>query len=167
VTPARLRPSGAAIVPELCGWPQFSARRHAGEPEMNGGFRFRSGGLGLSAGTRVHSNVELEMKRTILIAMSLALSSAAFVTSADANWRTNHPRRAEVNARLNNQARRIHAERKEGELTAGQATDLRAEDRGIRAQERFDASHDGGHITKAEQVQLNHEENGVSRQIGR
>lgn len=107
------------------------------------------------------------MKRTILIAMTLALTSAAFVTSADADWRTNHPRRAEVNARLNNQVRRIHTERKEGELTAAQARDLHAEDRGIRGQERFDASHDGGHITKAEQAQINHEENGVSRQIGR
>ena len=107
------------------------------------------------------------MKRTILIAMTLALSGTAFVSSADANWRTNHPRRAEVNARLNNQARRIHQERKEGELSGAQAADLHAEDRGIRAQERFDASHNGGHITKAEQVQLNHEENGVSRQIGR
>ena len=107
------------------------------------------------------------MKRTIFIAMTLALTSAAFVSTADANWRTNHPRRTEVNGRLNNQARRIRTERKEGELTAAQARDLHAEDRGIRAQERFDASHNGGHITKAEQAQLNHEENGVSRQIGR
>jgi hypothetical protein len=106
------------------------------------------------------------MKRKILVAMTLALTSAAFVSSANADWRTSHPRRAEVNGRLNNQARRIHQERKEGELTGAQAADLHAEDRGIRAQERFDASQNGGHITKAEQVQLNHEENGVSRQIG-
>ena len=106
------------------------------------------------------------MKRSILIAMTLALTGAAFVTSADADWRTSHPRRAEVNARLNNQARRIHQERKEGEITGAQAADLHAEDRGIRAQERFDASQNGGHITKSEQLQLNHEENGVSHQIG-
>jgi len=107
------------------------------------------------------------MKRTILMAMTIALTGAAFVSSADANWRTSHPRRAEVNARLNNQARRIHQERKEGEITGAQAADLHAEDRGIRAQERFDASHNGGDITKAEQGQLNHEENGVSGLIGR
>jgi hypothetical protein len=115
----------------------------------------------------VHSIVELEMKRTILIAMTLALTGAAFVSSADADWRTVHPRRAEVNSRLNNQAHRIHRERKEGELTARQAADLRAEDRGIRARERFDASQNGGHITRAEQARLNREENGVSHQIGR
>ena len=108
------------------------------------------------------------MKRSIfLITMTLALTGAAFVSSADAGWRTSHPRRAEVNARLNNQAHRIRQERKEGELTARQAADLHAEDRGIRAQERFDASQNGGHVTRAEQVQLNHEENRVSHQIGR
>jgi hypothetical protein len=107
------------------------------------------------------------MKRTILIAMTLALTGATFVSSADANWRSNHPRRAEVNARLNHQARRIHTERKEGEITAAQAHDLHVEDRGIRAQERFDASRNGGHITRAEQMRLNHEENGVSHQIAR
>jgi hypothetical protein len=107
------------------------------------------------------------MKRTIFIAMTLAMTGAAFVSSADAGWRASHPRRAEVNSRLNNQNRRIHTERKEGEITGAQAADLHAEDRGIRGQERFDASQNGGHITRTEQGQLNHEENGVSGQIGR
>ena len=83
------------------------------------------------------------------------------------DWRAAHPRRAEVNARLANQDRRIHQERKEGEITAAQAHDLHAEDRGIRAQKRYDAGLHNGHITRAEQAQLNHEENRVSRQIGR
>ena len=107
------------------------------------------------------------MKRTLLIAMTIALTGAGFVSGADADWRTSHPRRAEVNSRLNNQDRRIHTERREGEITGAQARDLHAEDRGIRAQERFDASHDNGHITRSEKAQLNHEENGVSGQIGR
>ena len=106
------------------------------------------------------------MKRTILIAMTLALTGMGFATSADAGWRANHARRAEVNGRLNNQARRINTERREGEITGAQARDLHAEDRGIRGQERYDASQDGGHITRAEKSQLNHEENGVSGQIG-
>ena len=53
------------------------------------------------------------------------------------------------------------------EISKAQARDLRAEDRGIRAQERFAASRRGGHVTKAQQRRLNREENGVSRQIGR
>jgi hypothetical protein len=107
------------------------------------------------------------MKRTILFAVALAVAGLGMASSADANWRTQHPRRAEVNGRLANQSRRIHTERREGELTASQARYLHTEDRGIRAQERFDASRDRGHITRAEQARLNHEANQVSRQIGR
>jgi hypothetical protein len=107
------------------------------------------------------------MKRSILFTAALAVAGLSLATSADAAWRANHPRRAEVNARLANQDRRIHQERKEGEITAAQAHDLHAEDRGIRAQERYDASLHDGHITRAEQAQLNHQENQVSGQIGR
>jgi hypothetical protein len=108
------------------------------------------------------------MKRSILFAATLAVAALGMATAADAStWRSHHPRRAEVNARLANQDRRIHQERKEGEITAAQAHDLHAEDRGIRAQERYDASVHDGHITRAEQAQLNHQENQVGRQIGR
>jgi hypothetical protein len=106
------------------------------------------------------------MKRSILFAATLAVAGLGLATSADAGWRANHPRRAEVNARLANQDRRIHQERKEGEITAAQAHDLHAEDRGIRGQERYEASLNNGHVTHAEQARLNHEENQVSRQIG-
>ncbi|HWX88770.1 MAG TPA: hypothetical protein VNY75_00580 [Rhizomicrobium sp.] len=108
------------------------------------------------------------MKRAILVAFVLAAAGIGAASSADAaGWRAHHPRRAEVNMRLNNQNHRIAVERREGELTRAQAADLHVEDRGIRAQERFDASRNGGHITRAQQARLNHEENQVSRQIGR
>jgi hypothetical protein len=112
--------------------------------------------------------MEINMKRAIIIAASLAITAIGFASSADAaGWRANHPRRAEVNMRLHNQNHRITVERREGELTRAQAMNLRTEDRGIRAQERFDASRDHGHITLNEKRQLNHEENQVSNQIGR
>jgi len=97
------------------------------------------------------------------VATLLAGASGA---SAETAWQHHHPRRVEVNHRLNNQFRRIRTERREGEITGAQARDLHAEDRGIRGQERFDASHHGGHLTRAEQRRLNREENGVSGQIG-
>ncbi len=107
------------------------------------------------------------MKRLSIIALALALTAVGAASSADAStWREHHPRRAEVNSRLNHQNHRIAAERREGEITKSQAMDLHAEDRGIRAQERFDSSKDGGHITRGEKAQLNHEENQVGRQIG-
>jgi hypothetical protein len=107
------------------------------------------------------------MKHAILFALSLALAGTVLATSADAAWATHHPRRAEVNARLTHQYDRVMMERRECDLTARQAHLLHGEDRGIRAQERFYASRHDGHISRAEQVRLNHEENAVSRQIGR
>jgi hypothetical protein len=109
----------------------------------------------------------MDRKKSILIAlMSLGLAFGAASTASAATWRHNHPRRAEVNARLVHQDRRINRERREGEITRTQARYLHTEDRGIRANERFDASRDGSHITRAEDRNLNHQENAVSQQIG-
>jgi hypothetical protein len=100
-------------------------------------------------------------------AIILSLGFVAATTQfAAAGWVENHPRRAEVNARLDLQNWRINHEFREGEITAGQARALHAQDRFIRAEERFDASFNGGHITPAEQRSLNQQENGVSRRIG-
>lgn len=74
----------------------------------------------------------------------------------------NHPRRAEVlgrDASLN-----YSINRDEGHLD-GQYKNLEAEDRGIQQQEQSDARANGGYITKAEQQQLNQEENGLRNQI--
>ncbi|MGH7289973.1 MAG: hypothetical protein ACREJT_02090 [Myxococcota bacterium] len=76
-----------------------------------------------------------------------------------------HSRRTEVNDRLANQNRRIDAERRSGEITGAQAHQLHREDRQVAHEERDMASQDGGHITRAEQVALNQQENGISRQI--
>ena len=82
------------------------------------------------------------------------------------HWAKDHPRRAEVNSRLENQNRRIDKERKEGEITKGQAQELHHQDHQIREEERDMASQNGGHITKQEQKTLNQQENAVNRQIG-
>jgi hypothetical protein len=86
---------------------------------------------------------------------------------AHKNWNKNHPRRHEVNSRLNNQNKRIHNEVKEGEISKGQAAKMHKEDHQIRQEERSMASQNGGHITKQEQKTLNQQENGVSNQIGK
>ncbi len=100
-------------------------------------------------------------------AVSLSLAGMAGTSFAATQWQKAHPRRAEVNARLANQNRRIHQERKEGEISKAQAAKLHSEDRAIRGEERAMASTNGGHITKAEQRALNQQENQVSRQIGK
>ena len=112
------------------------------------------------------------MKRGIIAVSASTVLAAAFGMSsvtdamAEGKWAQNHPRRAEVNARLNNQNKRINKELKEGEISKGQANALHKEDHQIRQEERDMASQNGGHITKTEQNVLNQQENKVSKQIG-
>jgi CRISPR/Cas system-associated endoribonuclease Cas2 len=90
--------------------------------------------------------------------------SAAFAENA---WERAHPRRDQVNDRLQNQNHRINQAYHEGELTRTQARQLHRDDHQIRQEERYMASQNGGHITRAEQRVLNQQENGVNRQFGR
>ena len=96
----------------------------------------------------------------------LVVCGAAPPSFADDHWDRTHPRRDQVNDRIANQFHRIAQERREGEISRGQANALRQQDRRILAQERRDARWDGGHITRGEQAHLNHELNTVSREIG-
>jgi len=106
-------------------------------------------------------------RKALLIAVVTTLvGSLAGNAGAETQWQKAHPRRAEVNARLKNQNKRINQEVKEGELTKQQAAKLHNEDHQIRQEERDMASQDGGHITKSEQKVLNQQENAVSKQIG-
>jgi hypothetical protein len=104
-----------------------------------------------------------------LAAATLVLSGVAANAMADdaTQWQKDHPRRDQVNSRLANQNQRIHQERKEGEITKGQAKQLHKEDHAIRQEERTMASTNGSHITKSEQRSLNQQENQVSQQIGK
>ena len=101
--------------------------------------------------------------RTLLVAATLLVSTAAF--AQETQWQKDHPRRTEVNKRLENQNKRIQQGEKSGKLTPGQAKQLHKEDKNIRKQERRMAAKDGGHITKKEQAKLNRQENKVSKQI--
>ena len=112
----------------------------------------------------------LKSIRSILTvaAVSVALSGiAANAVADDTQWQKDHPRREQVNNRLANQNKRIHQERKEGEINKAQAAKLHREDHAIRQEERTMASTNHGHITKAEQKSLNQQENQVSKQIGK
>ena len=105
--------------------------------------------------------------QTVLAGIGLAtLLAAAGASHAETNWQRHHPRRVEVNHRLANQNRRIDHELRDRQITRAQARDMHAEDRGIRGEERFDASHNRSHLTRAEQRRLNRQENQVSGQIG-
>lgn len=78
------------------------------------------------------------------------------------NFAMNHPRRAEVLGRDNNLNNAINADR--GQL-GGNYNALKADDRSIRQQERFDAQANGGYITGQQRQQLNQEENQLCQQV--
>jgi len=108
--------------------------------------------------------------RSVVLSAIVAVTLGALVTPAladETQWQKDHPRRTQVNKRLANQNARIRQERKEGEITKGQAKQLHSEDHALRQEERTMASTNGGHITKAEQKSLNQQENQVSQQIGK
>jgi hypothetical protein len=109
------------------------------------------------------------ISRTIITVLlgSFVAVTATSALAEESKWDKKHPRREEVNRRLNNQDRRINKEVKEGEISKQQAAKLHKEDRQIRHEERAMASQNGGHITKQEQKTLNQQENQVSKQIGK
>jgi hypothetical protein len=76
-----------------------------------------------------------------------------------------HPRVTEVNAREQNQQDRIANGEKNGTLTPGQAAHLENREQNIENQEKGDMAAHNGHLTKAEQRQLNREQNRTSKRI--
>jgi hypothetical protein len=78
---------------------------------------------------------------------------------------TEHPRRNEVNKRVDNQRERINEGVKNGKLSEQQAQQLRANDRAIKEQEHAEVRANGGHLTPGEQKQINQEENANSALI--
>jgi len=106
------------------------------------------------------------LKSATIVLGSLLVLSTTGAALAETAWEISHPRRDQVNDRLENQDRRIHQEVKEGELTHAQAAKLHRQDHRVREEERAMASRHGGHITKREQTALNRQENRISREIG-
>lgn len=102
-------------------------------------------------------------RNALLAAVGLAVVAPTGAVAG--NWGAHHPRREQVNDRLQNLNRKIRQERREGDLTKAQAQALRKEDRTIRAEERDMAKLNNGHITKAEQRVLNQQENELRSDI--
>ena len=110
----------------------------------------------------------MNIKKSLLLAgITLAMAFGAVDAASASTWAQNHPRRVEVNHRLERQDVRINREFRRGEIGFQRARMLHREDRMLRHEERFDARFHHGHITRAEQRALNQQENGVSHQIGR
>ena len=107
------------------------------------------------------------MKSKLLFsALFVAFLGIANISMAqDGSFAKNHPRRTEVNQRLNNQNRRINHKVKDGQMSRRQANNLHRRDHRIRHEERSMASRHNGHLTRHEQARINHQENHMSRRI--
>jgi len=111
--------------------------------------------------------------KTLMLAAAVLLVMPAFAHAGKGNpvgkpgskFANKHPRRNQVNKRVRNQRGRINQGVKDGQLSKGQAQQLRANDRAIKQQEHADVKANGGHLTGAEQKQINQEENANSTMI--
>ena len=103
--------------------------------------------------------------QTLAIAAAL-VATASNAYSAEA-WQRTHPRVSEVDGRISNQEARVQRGVQRGQLSQGQASQLRAGDSAIQAEEGADAAAHGGHLTRGEQRQINQQENANSRAIFR
>ena len=110
------------------------------------------------------------MKKLTLSIVALAIATLSFAQQGPGQQPTHlgkHPRVNQVNKRIDNQEKRITEERKEGELTKGQAKQDRANLKAINNEKREMRKSDGGHLTKADQNALNQQLNSNSKNIGK
>ncbi|HEY2153233.1 MAG TPA: hypothetical protein VGH34_20660 [Vicinamibacterales bacterium] len=97
--------------------------------------------------------------------ISLGFASMAAAQAPATATPDDHP--AGVNQRLENQQDRIHQGVQDGQLTKAEATRVRANDAGIRAEERVDRKANDGKLTSGERQHLEKQLNRNSRQIYR
>lgn len=76
-----------------------------------------------------------------------------------------HPRVNQVNRRETRQQNRIANGVKNGKLTPGQTAHLEKGEQRLQNNEKKDMAKDNGHLTKANQGQLNREANHMSKRI--
>ena len=104
--------------------------------------------------------------KTLLMTLGLITAlGVAGGASAETRFQATHPARAEVNMRAAALSHRIAVARQEGRIGPTKARMLRAELRRARHEERFEARHQGGRLTRVEHHRLNREENRIARQL--
>jgi len=106
------------------------------------------------------------MKSKLFFSALLAIFlGIANISMAQDGFAKNHPRRAEVNQRLNNQDHRINDKMRRGDISRRQANHMHRRDHQIRHEERRMAYRHNGHITRHEQYRLNRQENHMNHRI--
>jgi hypothetical protein len=110
---------------------------------------------------------EMHTRNLLIAAAGLAITlGGASVASAQDDYAANHPRRAEVQARVEHQHDRIDRRLADGEISGARAHRLHRADYRIARQEHRFAMHHHGRISRAEQARLNRQEARVGHRIG-
>ena len=104
------------------------------------------------------------MKLIFLTLIAVVIAIPAYARRGG-GFRQQHPRRAEVNMRERNQARRIRQGVRSGSLTSDEAKSLRRNEVGMKRQERAEVKANGGYLTRGQKKQLNQELNQESKNI--
>ena len=81
------------------------------------------------------------------------------------NFAQQHPRRAEVNRRVEHQRRELNQQLKSGKITKEQYDAEMAKLKDVKAEEKADVKANGGHLTKDEQKDLNKDLNATHQDI--
>src|SRR5258708_7714509 len=108
------------------------------------------------------------MKQVLLAVLAIGLIIPVMKVQAESRkqeFRENHPRRAEVNARVRNQRRLLNQQLKSGKITQQQYNDQMAALKNVKTQEVADVKANGGSLTKQQQGALNQELNQNREQI--
>jgi hypothetical protein len=110
-------------------------------------------------------NVVSKVALFALAVGAVTVSSHAMAQAAPQADVPGHPRVNEVNDRLDNQQNRINNGVANGTMTQKQAARDETHDANIARRESVDEAKHNGHLTKAEQKNLNHSENRNSGHI--
>jgi hypothetical protein len=102
---------------------------------------------------------------TVVAVAAFGFLSTSVFAQDQKNFDKTHPRRAQVNSRLQNQNARTDNKVDNGKMSKGEAAKIHGQDKAIHKEEKKDANANGGHITKAEQKHINHQENHISKEI--
>jgi hypothetical protein len=89
----------------------------------------------------------------------------ASATSFASTWQEQHPRRAQVNHRIEHQKNEIKKEVASGEMSKSEAKSLLKKEHAIRVEQKAMAAQHHGRITKQEQLILNKQLNATKKEI--
>jgi biopolymer transport protein ExbB/TolQ len=110
----------------------------------------------------MNKSIYTKVAASIGIFSVLAFASAASFAST---WQEHHPRRAQVNHRIEHQKNEIKKEVASGEMSKSEAKTLLKKERAIRLEQKAMAAQHNGHITKQEQILLNKQLNATKKEI--